>query len=62
MLNEKVAIVTGASRGIGAAIAAHLAEQGAKIVVNYNSSADAAEAVVKEIEEKGGTAMAVELV
>ena len=45
MLNDKVAIVTGASRGIGAAIATNLAEHGAKIVVNYNSSADARLAV-----------------
>lgn len=59
MLKDKVAIVTGASRGIGAAIAANLAEHGAKVVVNYNSSADAAEAVVQQIEEKGGVAMAV---
>lgn len=59
MLKDKVAIVTGASRGIGAAIAANLAQHGAKVVVNYNSSAEAAEAVVQQIEEKGGVAMAL---
>lgn len=59
LLNEKVAVVTGASRGIGAAIAAELAAHGAKVVVNYNSSAEAAEAVVAKIEETGGVATAV---
>ncbi len=60
MLNEKVAIVTGASRGIGAAIAAVLAQNGAKVVINYNSSADAAEAVVAQIKANGGEATAVQ--
>jgi 3-oxoacyl-[acyl-carrier protein] reductase len=59
-LSEKVAIVTGASRGIGRAIALALAEQGAKVVVNYARSGDAAHAVVKEISDQGGEAMAVQ--
>lgn len=58
MLNEKVAIVTGASRGIGRAIAQELAREGAKVVVNYHSSADAAEQVVSEIKASGGEALA----
>jgi 3-oxoacyl-[acyl-carrier protein] reductase len=58
MLNGKVAIVTGASRGIGRAIAEVLAGEGAKVVVNYNSSADAAEEVVAQIEAAGGQAVA----
>jgi 3-oxoacyl-[acyl-carrier protein] reductase len=59
-LSEKVAIVTGASRGIGRAIALALAEQGAKVIVNYTRSGDAAHAVVKEISDQGGEAMAVQ--
>lgn len=55
----KVAIVTGASRGIGRAIALLLASQGANIVVNYASSPDAAENVVQEITTEGGAAIAV---
>ena len=56
MLNGKVAVVTGASRGIGRAIAIQMAEAGATVIINYNGSADKAEAVRKEIEEKGGKA------
>jgi len=59
-LSEKVAIVTGASRGIGRAIAIALAEQGAKVVVNYARSGDAAHTVVKEIADQGGEAMAIQ--
>jgi len=59
-LKDKVAVVTGASRGLGRAIAIDLAANGAKVVVNYNSSADAAAAVVAEIREMGGEATAVQ--
>jgi len=54
----KVALVTGASRGIGRAIALELARRGARVIVNYQSSAAAAEAVVAEIQSDGGTAVA----
>jgi len=57
-LENKVAIVTGGSRGIGAAIARELATRGAAVVVNFNSSPDAANEVVKNIEEAGGKAAA----
>lgn len=57
-LENKVAIVTGGSRGIGRAIALEFAERGAAIVVNYNKSPEAAEEVVKRIQEAGGKAAA----
>lgn len=59
-LHGKVAVVTGASRGIGRAIALELARRGAKVVVNYNTSADAASDVVDVIEQEGGEAVAVQ--
>ena len=58
-LTGKVAIVSGASKGIGAAIAERLAEDGAEVVVNYSKSAREAEAVVARIQAKGGKARAV---
>jgi 3-oxoacyl-[acyl-carrier protein] reductase len=59
-LNGKVAIVTGASKGIGAAIATALGAAGASVVVNYASSREAAERVVKEIASKGSKSIAVQ--
>ncbi|TEB40384.1 SDR family NAD(P)-dependent oxidoreductase, partial [Flavobacterium circumlabens] len=59
-LNNKVAIVTGASKGIGAAIAKYFAAEGAKVVVNYASSKEDAEKVVKAITYNGGIAIAVQ--
>lgn len=59
-LDDRIAVVTGGSRGIGRGIALELAKRGATVVVNYNSSADAANAVVAEIVEAGGTAQAVQ--
>ena len=56
MLNGKVAVVTGASRGIGRAVAIRLASEGAAVVINYNGSKDRAEEVKKEIEAAGGKA------
>jgi 3-oxoacyl-[acyl-carrier protein] reductase len=58
-LTDKVAIITGASRGIGKATAIALASEGAKIVVNYASNSQAADNVVKEIIEAGGDAIAI---
>ncbi|HYJ91228.1 MAG TPA: glucose 1-dehydrogenase [Pyrinomonadaceae bacterium] len=58
-LTGKVAVVTGASKGIGAGIAKALAAEGASVVVNYASSKEAAEAVVSEIIKGGGKAIAV---
>lgn len=59
-LKDQVAIITGASRGIGKASALALATEGAKVVVNYASNSQSAEAVVTEISEAGGEAMAIQ--
>ncbi len=59
-LKEAVVVVTGASRGLGRAIAEEMARGGAKVVVNYSRSKEPAEEVVKEISESGGEAIAVQ--
>ncbi len=58
-LTDRIAVVTGASRGIGRGIALELAAQGATVVVNYQRNADAANEVVETIKAAGGTAIAV---
>ena len=58
LLQDKIALVTGGSRGIGAAIVKRFSEQGATVAFTYLSSADRANALVKEIEENGGKAKA----
>jgi 3-oxoacyl-[acyl-carrier protein] reductase len=59
-LSNKVAVVTGASKGIGAGIAKGLAAEGAAVVVNYSSSKEGADRVVDEIKQQGGKAIAVQ--
>src|SRR5580693_5539934 len=59
-LEGKVAVVTGASKGIGAGIAGGLAEAGASVIVNYASDRAGADRVVAEITRKGGKAVAVQ--
>ena len=59
-LSDKIILVTGASRGIGAAIAHRLAQTGATVIVNYASGQEAAEQTVSEINHKGGKAIAMQ--
>lgn len=58
-LSNKVAIVTGSSRGIGAQIAITLAEAGASVVINYSSNQKPADKIVSEINASGGSAVAI---
>jgi acetoacetyl-CoA reductase len=60
IIQGKVAIVTGGSKGIGAAISKKLAQHGVKVVLNYNSSSQAADEVISAIREEGGEAIAVQ--
>ena len=60
MKDHKVALITGASRGVGAATAKLLASKGMRIVVNYNHSARLAEEVVRSIQEAGSEAIAIQ--
>ena len=59
-VSSRVVLITGASSGVGAALAEQLAGMGARVVVNYSRSAEAAEAVVSRITSTGGQALAVQ--
>ena len=59
-LENKAAVITGASQGIGASIAKHFAAEGAKVVVNYASNKEGADRVAKQITDKGGIAIVVQ--
>ncbi|KAI7301086.1 hypothetical protein KC315_g16853, partial [Hortaea werneckii] len=59
-LDGKIALVTGSGRGMGATMATELARRGAKVIVNYANSADAANAVVDSIKKNGGEAIALQ--
>ena len=59
-LTDQIAVVTGASKGIGAGIARHLAAEGATVVVNYASSKEGADQVVDQIAKRGGKAVAIQ--
>jgi 3-oxoacyl-[acyl-carrier protein] reductase len=60
ILHQKIAVITGAGRGIGRAIAVHMAQAGAAVVVNYQKNADTAAEVVGKIEAMGGSAFALQ--
>lgn len=59
-LKDKVAVITGSSKGIGAGMAKEYAREGAKVVVNYSASKESADKVVEEIIQNGGTAIAIQ--